>query len=373
MVRPYPYQSWPKAGRGELSATPEPAAAFTDDRWAAARATARRLLGVDCTLSRGLPGPQPQLVGAQVRVQLHYAAEPQPWLLSIPAPLAAYVADRALGGDGEGAAAASLPAREPALDPMSAGALAYALARILASLGGKLTFDGFLDATQWTERVHGGLVATALSVTVGETGGQCFVWCAHGAVQPVRVPTLRAPVGRIPLTLRAVVGHAVLRVSQLRTVSVGDVVTLDAWTMDPDGTGETQLWAVGARRALMDGALAPGAIRIVAIHKREEFAMGNESEPEPQRGRALAELTGDAPVELQVELARFDVPLERLLELRAGELLSTGRAVGSRVALVAAGRVVATGELVDIEGTVGVRVTEVAGTKTGREESNAAY
>ena len=69
-------------------------------------------------------------------------------------------------------------------------------------------------------------------------------------------------------------------------------------------------------------------------------------------------LVKDAPIELCVELARFTVRLEDLLGLRVGEVLQTGRAVGEQVVLSANGRAIARGELVDIEGDVGVRILD---------------
>ncbi len=68
------------------------------------------------------------------------------------------------------------------------------------------------------------------------------------------------------------------------------------------------------------------------------------------------ELVGDAPIELRVELARVSVPLEDLAQLKPGEVIATGRALGAEVVLRAGERVIATGELVDVDGELGVRV-----------------
>jgi flagellar motor switch/type III secretory pathway protein FliN len=57
-----------------------------------------------------------------------------------------------------------------------------------------------------------------------------------------------------------------------------------------------------------------------------------------------------------VELARFTLSLQQLAELREGEVLLTGRPLGESVTLRAGGRVLASGELVDVDGEVGVRV-----------------
>lgn len=71
---------------------------------------------------------------------------------------------------------------------------------------------------------------------------------------------------------------------------------------------------------------------------------------------AALDLVGDAPIELRVELARVALTLSELAEMRPGEVLVTGRPLGTEVVLRAGDRAVATGELVDVEGELGVRV-----------------
>jgi flagellar motor switch/type III secretory pathway protein FliN len=70
---------------------------------------------------------------------------------------------------------------------------------------------------------------------------------------------------------------------------------------------------------------------------------------------ALA-VVGDAPVDLRVELARVALTLAELGELRPGEVIVTGRPLGAEVVLRAGERAVAMGELVDVEGELGVRI-----------------
>ncbi len=80
--------------------------------------------------------------------------------------------------------------------------------------------------------------------------------------------------------------------------------------------------------------------------------MTDVEEAEAERLAAV----GDTPVTLSVEIARLTLPYEELAKLRPGEVLRTGHAVGDRVTLRAGDVVIATGELVDVEGEVGVRL-----------------
>lgn len=77
---------------------------------------------------------------------------------------------------------------------------------------------------------------------------------------------------------------------------------------------------------------------------------------EKQRTDALLRAAGDAPIDVVVELARVTMPLAELAALRPGEVLATGRALGERVTLRAGDRTIALGELVDVDGEIGVRI-----------------
>ena len=70
------------------------------------------------------------------------------------------------------------------------------------------------------------------------------------------------------------------------------------------------------------------------------------------------DLARDLPVELTCEIARLTLPAHEVLTLAPGAVLALGKRVGDPVELVAAGRAIARGELVEVEGQVGVRVTE---------------
>jgi type III secretion system YscQ/HrcQ family protein len=67
----------------------------------------------------------------------------------------------------------------------------------------------------------------------------------------------------------------------------------------------------------------------------------------------------DVPVTLVVELGRVNLPLQRLAELKPGDILELGRNPREPVELTSGGRLVARGELVQIDAELGVRVTQV--------------
>lgn len=72
-----------------------------------------------------------------------------------------------------------------------------------------------------------------------------------------------------------------------------------------------------------------------------------------------ADLVQSIPVELVAEVGRLRLSGKELLELEPGAVLPLGRPTGATVDLTCAGRSVARGELVDVEGEIGVRLTEI--------------
>jgi flagellar motor switch protein FliM len=71
------------------------------------------------------------------------------------------------------------------------------------------------------------------------------------------------------------------------------------------------------------------------------------------------QLLRELPVEVACELGRVTMSGRELLELRPGAVIPVGRPLSGPVDLVVGGRVVARGELVDVEGEIGVRITQL--------------
>lgn len=85
-----------------------------------------------------------------------------------------------------------------------------------------------------------------------------------------------------------------------------------------------------------------------------------EAEPPPvdQPPPSLEPLY-DIPVTVQAVLGGSTMPIADLLELRTGSVVELDRRVGEPVDLLVNGRVIARGELVLLDGDLGVTLTEV--------------
>ncbi len=70
-------------------------------------------------------------------------------------------------------------------------------------------------------------------------------------------------------------------------------------------------------------------------------------------------LLADIPLYLEVELDRRMITAREILELEAGSVVKLTRSAGENVVILAGGAFIGSGEIVIIEETVGVRITDV--------------
>ena len=66
----------------------------------------------------------------------------------------------------------------------------------------------------------------------------------------------------------------------------------------------------------------------------------------------------DVPLEVEVELARRVMTLREVLDLDVGSVIRMSRSAGENIDIVIGGALVGFGEIVIIEDTMGVRITD---------------
>ena len=99
--------------------------------------------------------------------------------------------------------------------------------------------------------------------------------------------------------------------------------------------------------------------------------MSNENGADSEVGKIAAQmalpsgaamnLVKDIPVTLSIELGRTSMSLKELLELEQGAVIELERLVDEPMDVLVNGTLVAHGEVVVIDDTFGVRLTDVAG------------
>jgi len=66
----------------------------------------------------------------------------------------------------------------------------------------------------------------------------------------------------------------------------------------------------------------------------------------------------DVPIDIEVELDRRVLTVRDLLDLEAGSVIKLDRSAGENIDVLAGGTLLAFGEIVIVEDTIGVRITD---------------
>ena len=255
------------------------------------------------------------------------------------------------------------------LSPALAGAFAATLAAGLRRSRGGATFA--VDQAGPAQRLSAELAArstdlAALSATVlldEDAFAARLTFSRHDvSVAPDPCWTARelAAMGgpRLALPVVACAFHAAA--GEIAATRIGDVLVLEGWSLgvSPGGswTGRTWLAAPSADEGIRaqlgeQGSLVLGGT-LEALCAAEETMAGAEE------GDALVSAVGDIPVIVRVEIGEATMAARDWATLAPGDVIALGRRVGERVSVRVGGVVVARGELVDIEGQIGVRLTE---------------
>jgi flagellar motor switch protein FliN/FliY len=67
---------------------------------------------------------------------------------------------------------------------------------------------------------------------------------------------------------------------------------------------------------------------------------------------------GDVPLQIEAQLDRRPMCVREILDLRPGSVVPMTRSAGENIDICVAGRVIGYGEVVIIENSVGVRITD---------------
>ena len=171
---------------------------------------------------------------------------------------------------------------------------------------------------------------------------------AQAAPQRVRPATL----ARLTVVGRVLAGTVRLLAVEAAALEVGDVVLLDVCHVTTSGEGTVWL---NVGRSAFRARCAEGM-----LHVEGSCGEGANMKDSPDDA-VLAELA----VDLTCQLATIRMTAKDVLALGPGAVLPLGRPVGAKVELASGSQVVARGELVDVEGEMGVRILEMVGSRGG--------
>jgi flagellar motor switch/type III secretory pathway protein FliN len=163
-----------------------------------------------------------------------------------------------------------------------------------------------------------------------------------------------ATMGSVPLHLPVVGAEGSLPREEFESLRTGDVWVPDTWHVScADGRLEGNPLV-----ATTDFSYAWRST--ITRHDQLSLGPGSENSMTPVQDSSDALIAGlaSAPVSLRVELGSVELTARQWAALAPGAVVSTGLPLGARVILRAGGVAVATAELVNVEGELGVRILE---------------
>lgn len=216
-----------------------------------------------------------------------------------------------------------------------------AVAATLAAHGctGEVEGTG-LTAPALPDWVGGEAAVVEVAVTAPAAATVAVVLPPAAVVAPPRAPLagVQSPALDLELAVPLLLGRTSLTRAELAGLRPRDVLV----------TGGLQrhlgVLAIGRGGLRVGLALARGRVTVLAAYARDPM---DET------------LADDAAVDVAVVVGDHRLSVRSLLELRPGHVLELGRPIGSAVELRVGARVVARGELVDVDGDVGVRITSI--------------
>ncbi len=340
---PYPYR-WPKVDRRSVAMLRDGSQLLAGFDPARIPPIVQRLVGVPLSLRTS---QTPQLavdaLAALPNEQagaLFATAEGKRFAFAVDGGFASWLVERLLGGE------PTLGAPTPIGD-LERGILAFLAASLCSASPWRLvtvvTSKDTLAGAFSRDAVVLGTEVLGLGASLQAQGW--FWFEAHSLPEPAR--TLPSVEG-LPLLLQLQAGQLRLTGDELASLRSGDTVLLEGpspWEL-LCGDHKTEVQRV------------PEGLEILLPWKPRG---GQRTMTEPTDTDALSD-PAQAPVELRLELARFALPLETVQRLHPGQVVSTRIGIGGQVRLVAGDQLLGTGELVDVDGDVGVRILRIAQT-----------
>ena len=228
------------------------------------------------------------------------------------------------------------------------------------------------------------IVEIAFGVEFDGGGGAFRIWFPVGVVRrmaargasssgPDRAAELPDWCGELVIRRPLIAGTSRLSRCEFEEIGVGDVVVVDRHgvgveAIDGSARPDGARWMIGRRHAVTGRIVEGGEEqwqfeveeRRVLTEKREVEVSetGQNESAEGERGNVDIDA---ARLTLEVRIGAVEMELSDLRRLRSGQVVDCGRVVGGGVDLMVGDTSVGRGELVDVDGRLGVRVLSMTG------------
>ncbi|HTM45557.1 MAG TPA: FliM/FliN family flagellar motor switch protein [Polyangiaceae bacterium] len=243
------------------------------------------------------------------------------------------------------------------LDPALWGALS---ALVLELVRRSAIRSPFLVATQSPQALpQQGLQLTLAAKLNGRLHALKLWFASLSDAAPVaRAPARSDYDPQLMLSVPLVVAQGATEAGQLAALSPNDTwLSREGWWINGHFSGKGVLCAPGSEVGIAVDITPKG----VVIGKTKIALSANAGDNMPNEfSDAVDQTLADLPVIVRAELGSVTLPAAEWAQLQPGDVLPFGSKVGGVVSLRVAGLILAQGELVDVDGELGVRITSVA-------------
>jgi flagellar motor switch/type III secretory pathway protein FliN len=262
--------------------------------------------------------------------------------------------------------------RPIALSPQAAldDSLAGAFSAVVLELARRSGAQGALHLLESSEaRDKASDVFVEATALVAGTPYQVVLGLGLPELEPRRAVSL-ATLGELPVSVPVVIGIGLAERAALVDFTPGNAwFPGDGLWLAANGEGPVALAAASRDEGVSAALSRDGKIVIrgesVALPFDAGDTLGDSgrdvpvTESEKGDSSKLTEAVLDSPVVVRIEMGAVSMTAREWAELGPGDVIETGRRIAEPVILRVAGREVARGELVSLEGELGVRIREL--------------
>jgi flagellar motor switch/type III secretory pathway protein FliN len=287
------------------------------------------------------------------QVELEFADDSSRLVVGLDPELASRAIARVLGRP------AQLEAPGAPLGPALSGALTAIVLEVARRSSQAVALRAAPLATQ---RPKSEGLRVQASLLLEDRAYQAGVWvaCRPDPTRELSSAGSLEPWADLTVSLPLVAGVSLARRAELASLRPGDAWSCgQGWLLDGSGQGSAALGAPAADFGVAVDVTEGG--RIVLRGDRVELPVDVEKEQAMTDAKeTLTEVLLEAPIVVRVEVGAVSMSVRDWTRLGPGDVIETGCRIADPVVLRVAGREVARGELVNVEGELGVRIRELS-------------
>ena len=248
-------------------------------------------------------------------------------------------------------------------DSSVAGAFAAMAAEVVRRAHGRMPFD----CAPASAAPSGPGAQLDFTLLIDGRAFKVNAWavCSEQGLRQPAAGRQLSELGAMPIAVPLVAAVVQIERGELAALGVGDAfMPGDGWWIDRQLGGLCALASGGQEQGVAVELSPDGQVVVRGETRSLILEESKVSQPDGPEDDALSTAALDAPLVVRVEFGSVTLSAREWAELGPGDVLETGRRIAEPVILRVGGQEVARGELVDVEGELGVKIQSLS---AGRE------